>query len=64
MMHRLINCATGYIGSAVLDHLVAVAPFADSLLLDEQAFGQKARTELGWNPTEPDTLTVIRGKRQ
>jgi nucleoside-diphosphate-sugar epimerase len=40
------------------------APFADALLLDEQAFGQKARTELGWNPSGPDTLTVIRQERQ
>jgi nucleoside-diphosphate-sugar epimerase len=40
------------------------APFADALLLDEQAFGQKARTELGWNPNGPDTLTVIRQERQ
>jgi nucleoside-diphosphate-sugar epimerase len=40
------------------------APFADALLLDEQAFGQKARTELGWDPSGPDTLTVIRQERQ
>ena len=38
-------------------------PFADALLLDEQAFGQKARTDLGWNPTGADPLTVIRGGR-
>jgi nucleoside-diphosphate-sugar epimerase len=36
------------------------APFADALLIDAQAFGGKARSELGWNPTGPDTLTVIR----
>jgi nucleoside-diphosphate-sugar epimerase len=40
------------------------APFADALLLDEQASGQKARTELGWNPTGPDPLTVIREQHQ
>jgi nucleoside-diphosphate-sugar epimerase len=40
------------------------APFADALLLDAQAFGQKARTELGWDPSGPDTLTVIRQERQ
>ena len=35
-------------------------PFADALLLDEQAFGRKAQADLGWKPTGPDPLTVIR----
>ncbi len=39
-------------------------PFADALLLDEQAFGQKARADLGWNPTGPDPVTVIRQERE
>ncbi len=40
------------------------APFADALLLDEQAFGRKARADLGWDPTGPDPLSVIREGRQ
>jgi nucleoside-diphosphate-sugar epimerase len=40
------------------------APFADALLLDAKAFGHKPRNVLGWNPTGPDTLTVIRQERQ
>ena len=40
------------------------APFADALLLDEQASGQKARTDLGWNPTGVDPLTTIRQGQQ
>jgi nucleoside-diphosphate-sugar epimerase len=40
------------------------APFADALLLDEQAFGEKARTDLGWNPTGADPLTVVGEGRQ
>jgi nucleoside-diphosphate-sugar epimerase len=38
-------------------------PFADALLLDEQAFGNAARAELGWNPAGPDILTVLREGR-
>lgn len=40
------------------------APFADALLLDQQAFGRKSRSDLGWSPTGPDPLTVIRESRQ
>jgi nucleoside-diphosphate-sugar epimerase len=40
------------------------APFADALLLDQQAFGRKARADLGWDPTGPDPLTVIRQEHQ
>jgi nucleoside-diphosphate-sugar epimerase len=40
------------------------APFADALLLDEQAFGRKARKDLSWNPTGADPLTVIGQGRQ
>lgn len=29
------------------------APFADALLLDQQAFGAHAREDLGWTPTRP-----------
>ena len=39
-------------------------PFADALLLDERAFGRKARKDLGWSPTGADPLTVIREGRQ
>jgi nucleoside-diphosphate-sugar epimerase len=40
------------------------APFADALLLDQQAFGRKPRADLGWDPNGPDPLTVIREQRQ
>ena len=39
------------------------APFADALMLDEQAFGRKARADLGWDPSRPDALSVIREGR-
>ena len=39
-------------------------PFADALLLNEQALGEKARADLGWNPTGPDPVAVIRQERR
>ena len=32
------------------------APFADALLLDQQASGARARTELGWTPSGPSLV--------
>ena len=36
------------------------AGFADALLLDQQASGEKARTVLGWSPSRPSVLDELR----
>jgi nucleoside-diphosphate-sugar epimerase len=38
----------------------SIGPLADLLVLDQQASGQKAQRELGWQPTAPDLLTELR----
>lgn len=37
-----------------------IGPLADLLVLDQQISGEKARRELGWQPTGPDFLTDLR----
>lgn len=37
--------------------------FADALLLDQQASGERARTALGWAPTHPTLVDELRGGR-
>jgi nucleoside-diphosphate-sugar epimerase len=38
------------------------APFADALLLDQQASGTRARERFGWNPSRPSVLEELSGR--
>jgi nucleoside-diphosphate-sugar epimerase len=40
--------------------LDALGPFGEALLLDQQATGAKARADLGWNPTRPSLVELLR----
>ncbi|ROO86038.1 nucleoside-diphosphate-sugar epimerase [Actinocorallia herbida] len=41
------------------DTLARLGAFGEALLLDQQATGERARTELPWKPTRPSLLDVI-----
>ncbi len=43
--------------AATLD---ALGPFGEALLLDQQASGAKARTDLGWSPSRPSLVELLR----
>ncbi|WP_229051663.1 NAD-dependent epimerase/dehydratase family protein [Aeromicrobium sp. Leaf350] len=40
--------------------LDALGPFGEALLLDQQASGAKARTDLGWSPSRPALVDLLR----
>ncbi|GAA1751486.1 NAD-dependent epimerase/dehydratase family protein [Aeromicrobium alkaliterrae] len=40
--------------------LDALGPFGEALLLDQQASGTKARTDLGWSPSRPPLVDLLR----
>jgi nucleoside-diphosphate-sugar epimerase len=68
-VREMAEAAVGTNGTVVPETVEASearlsAPFADALLLDQEAFGRKPRADLGWNPTGPDPLAVIRQERQ
>jgi uncharacterized protein YbjT (DUF2867 family) len=71
-MKVFLTGATGYIGSAVADRLRAAGhevtglarseasgPYADALVLDQQASGKRAQELLGWQPHRPDVLVDL-----
>lgn len=43
--------------AATLD---ALGPFGEALLLDQQAAGTKARADLGWSPSRPSLVELLR----
>ena len=55
--------ATGFVAETPDDSRTRLgADFADALLLDQQATGDRAR-ELGWNPVRPSLLEELRATR-
>ena len=40
--------------------LDALGPFGEALLLDQQASGAKARADLGWSPSRPSLVELLR----